>query len=350
MMASIFNSTKLPPGRKSTPPAAKPGFTLIELLVVIAVIAILAALLLPALASAKSRAQRLQCMSQEKQLGLGFNLFANDSSDMLPPAGYASSAGVLSWDDWIYAYIGGSISTTSTQMKDGVFMIDPTDAAAANESTGLKILTCPADTFPKVDWMHVNGNPAAPLQFAPRTFAMVACGNKSTQGAGGLNQRDPANGLPPLTTPGFLGVGIYWASATASSADWNAKGYQSTIVKDPSGTIMLCEVASSMQSEGNIWPCCCSGPWIADGQPNGWGNCYQIDVNAPSDSRTLGANGYSEGQLLYKAHNSRFDYAFHDGHVESLRYTDTIGTVAAGAQTTIRLQNPKGMWTVAPGD
>jgi prepilin-type N-terminal cleavage/methylation domain-containing protein len=66
------------------------AFTLIELLVVIAIIAILAAMLLPALASAKNRARRLSCMSQMRQLGLGFPMFADDHNDMLPPAGWAN--------------------------------------------------------------------------------------------------------------------------------------------------------------------------------------------------------------------------------------------------------------------
>ncbi len=62
----------------------KKRFTLIELLVVIAIIAILAAMLLPALSSARDRAKKLSCMSNQKQMGLCFEQYYGDNNDNFP--------------------------------------------------------------------------------------------------------------------------------------------------------------------------------------------------------------------------------------------------------------------------
>src|ERR1035437_7988463 len=60
------------------------GFTLIELLAVIAVIGILAALLLPALARVRERAEGVFCLNNTRQLGLAWQLYADDFAGRLP--------------------------------------------------------------------------------------------------------------------------------------------------------------------------------------------------------------------------------------------------------------------------
>lgn len=72
---------------KQAPPCARPtgGFTLVELLVVIGIISTLVAILLPALNKAREAAKTVQCLSNERQIGMAFAMYANLYKDFFPP-------------------------------------------------------------------------------------------------------------------------------------------------------------------------------------------------------------------------------------------------------------------------
>ena len=96
------------PAGCSTRGARSRAFTLIELLVVIAIIAILAGLLLPALASAKLKAQRMKCASNLKQLTLASFMYVNDTGGTVPYFFTASDGTEHTWMGTLIPYQGNS--------------------------------------------------------------------------------------------------------------------------------------------------------------------------------------------------------------------------------------------------
>jgi len=123
---------------------AKPGFTLIELLVVIAIIAILAAMLLPALATAKQKAQKTQCVSNLKQQTVACVLYANDNGDVLPSAAITAEFPFGSTATY-YSYGGKQ----GTEYKDNLRLVNPyvgRNGTVATNSEGVeRVFKCPTD-------------------------------------------------------------------------------------------------------------------------------------------------------------------------------------------------------------
>lgn len=146
------------------------GFTLIELLVVIAIIAILAGLLLPVLAKAKGKAHAVSCMSNGRQIMIGWLMWIGDNNDALPGKLVANG---VSWD-------ANPDNTNSAKLVDA----DQSLLGAYVKSPG--VYKCPADIYKsplnpghRVLSVSANGylgngvqpaNVATPSQITGRTY------------------------------------------------------------------------------------------------------------------------------------------------------------------------------------
>jgi prepilin-type N-terminal cleavage/methylation domain-containing protein/prepilin-type processing-associated H-X9-DG protein len=125
------------------PDAPSRGFTLIELLVVIAIIAILAAMLLPALTKAKQKAQGISCLNNNKQLTLGWIMYAGDNNDRVPSTASADPDGRRVW-----------MSGSMEPYNNSPTQLNPNDPSNWNINTDLIM----SQVFQSPDtWINADG-------------------------------------------------------------------------------------------------------------------------------------------------------------------------------------------------
>jgi len=211
----------------------------------------------------------------------------------------------LSWDDYIHRYIGGNDT-------DADLILGETGAITGPGFVP-KVLRCPADRIEiSIDYLVPGSRRSYAINFA----------------GGTQSKYDP---LPPAK----FGVGTYIANNDGSLPDWEPQGYKTSVVQDNAGTILLAELPNGRNVAGNDWPSFCGGPTYGNGGPNNFAyltpDCYQ-----------LASSQWNYGSVEYGIHATRFNYLFHDNHVQALRVTDTIGIGTTN--------NPRGMWTMVSGD
>jgi prepilin-type N-terminal cleavage/methylation domain-containing protein/prepilin-type processing-associated H-X9-DG protein len=134
---------------------SRDGFTLVELLVVIVTVAVLAAVLLPALAASHPDSQAFQCMENQRQLILGWQMYAQDNNDLLPPNDYpylttyafASATTQAHEKNWVVGTMAEAADAGDAPGKNGISeLLDP-NTLLSSYVTNKAAYHCPADNY-----------------------------------------------------------------------------------------------------------------------------------------------------------------------------------------------------------
>jgi len=205
------------------------AFTLIELLVVIAIIAILAAMLLPALARAKARAQRINCTNNLKQVGLSYKTFAIDNQDRYPMSVPVSEGGPGSLNP---NYVGGFSGNYTANMGTYMWQIYQ---CMSNELSTPKILTCPSD----------ERTAATNFTYSAATTVAGAYNNKALSYFVG---KDAQEGQPQMLLGGDRNIGEIDGTLATGYGYVDKQAY----ITIPSNTVRHAFTDKMHQKNGNV--------------------------------------------------------------------------------------------------
>lgn len=278
-------------------------------------------------------------------------MYLGDNKDKLPYAGLRAPAGShASWDDLMDSYLGGNLVGWQKDWQVVQrYRLAPGTAPWPGPG---KVLHCPAETK---DNLPPNADPATyAYDFAQRTYAMPSYRNYSGdtfwEGQGSVTNWPPtadvATGVGMAFNLGTIGaLSGTWSTSAQEQSEMAGKQWslltvqsipsvRSSLVLNQAGTIAFTERANNPWSGYNgSWNAWIDGPWWSNGR--NWHVAYWYP-------------GQNTENFYPRFHNSLFNYAFVDGHVELLAPNATQSVLTTHRATPPAAWNQ--MWTIRAND